>query len=80
MWNEYNNAGGIRIGSEWQRYETKEQGFMAMETLLEGYVEEFGYDLKAIRNKYCGSHCGEQDLITFKQIYQEELKNARSKN
>lgn len=63
------------VGNEYKAYPTKEQGLQALETLLQSYVDEFGYDLKAIRNRYCGNHCPEQDLITFTQIYMEELKN-----
>lgn len=45
----------------------------ALETLLAKYVERYSYDLKAIRNEYCGTHCGTQDLIEFEKIYKEEL-------
>lgn len=51
---------------------------MALETLLKLYVEKFDYDLEAIRNKYCGTHCGEQDLIEFTKIYKEELNALHS--
>ena len=75
MWSELNNPGGIMVGDEYKAYPTKEQGLQALETLLQSYVDEFGYDLKAIRNRYCGNHCGIEDLETFTQIYMEELKN-----
>lgn len=45
----------------------------ALTELLKDYVEKYDYDLKSIRQRYCGPSCGEQDLITFTEIYNEEM-------
>ena len=74
LWRDYNNAGGIKCGSEYCRYQNKEQGYNALETLLKKYVEKYGYDLKSIRKEYCGDHCGTKDLEEFEKIFEEELK------
>lgn len=44
------------------------------EDKLRDYVDEFGYDLKSIRYKYCGAHCGQKDLDSFTRLYNQELK------
>lgn len=74
LWTEYNNAGGIKCGNEYCTYPTQEQGYKSLETLLRGYVDKYGYDLKAIRERYCGIHCGSKDLIEFTKIFKEELQ------
>ena len=33
-----------------------------------------GIDFKSWREEYCGLHCGEQDLNTFIEIYNEEME------
>lgn len=75
LWQQNNNAGGIKCGNEYCSYQTKEQGYKALETLINQYIDKYGFDLKAIRKEYCGSHCGEEDLIEFQKIYEEELNN-----
>ena len=51
----------------------------ALKSKLTDYVNEFGYDLKAIRYKYCGSHCGDTDLQSFTRIFNQELKKYEDK-
>lgn len=46
----------------------------ALESLLREYVKEFRYDFDAIRTKYCGNHCGQEDTDKFIQIYKEEME------
>lgn len=75
VWLQNNNAGGIKCGNEYCSYQTKEQGYKALETLINQYIKKHGFDLSAIRYEYCGSHCGIEDLIEFEKIYQEELNN-----
>lgn len=74
LWLDYNNAGGIKCGGGYCSYQTQEQGYNALKTLLERYVEKYGYDLKSIREEYCGDHCGSEDLIEFTKIYKEEIR------
>lgn len=74
LWLDYNNAGGIKCGSEYCRYESEEQGYNALETLLKRYVEKYEYNLRDIRKEYCGIHCSEKDLIEFEKIFDEEVK------
>lgn len=79
VWNEKNNAGGIMVGSEYKSYPSKEHGLKALEKLLMAYVKDYRYNLKDIRNEYCGSHCGEEDYLTFKQIFNEEMEKMKWK-
>lgn len=72
LWNEHNNAGGIKCGVVYCSYDSEQDGMKALASLLERYVDKYGYDFKAIRYEYCGSHCGDVDLQTFKTIYHEE--------
>lgn len=74
VWHKLNNPGGIIRGGEYVRYPTKEDGMRDLEILLRKYVEEFRYDFSAIRTKYCGSHCGQEDIDKFVQIYKEEIE------
>ena len=70
LWTKWNNAGGIKCGSEYCTYDSKESGMEALENLLQGYVEKYGYDFRAIRERYC--QCGPEDYDKFMQIYYEE--------
>lgn len=72
LWASCGNAGGIKQGSEYKCYPNQEQGMSELRGLLTWYVEQFGYDFRAIRDLYC--QCGEQDYINFMQIYNEELQ------
>ncbi|QIK68763.1 glucosaminidase domain-containing protein [Erysipelothrix sp. HDW6C] len=71
LWLNSNNAGGIKCGVEYCEYQTPQDGMNDLRTLLQSYVERFGYDLKAIRDLYC--QCGYGDLETFTEIYNNEL-------
>ena len=75
MWRENFNAGGIKCGGKYCTYSSEEEGLAALRNLLNKYVEEFGYDLKGIRDKYC--QCGPEDLPKFKGIYYEELNKLK---
>ena len=71
-----NNHGGIKCGDEYCSYLTKEEGLQALETLLKGYVDLYGYDIKKIRSIYCPTTdigC-EGDYEKFIEIYESELK------
>lgn len=74
MWVNHYNAGGIKCwngNNDYCSYESEEEGLQALESLLESYVRDFGYDFKAIRNKY---NPGDgQDYERFMVIYYEEL-------
>ena len=72
--NDYNNAGGIKCGAEYCVYPTKEQGYIELEMLVMRYYLKYGTDFKSWREEYCGLHCGEQDLNTFIEIYNEEME------
>lgn len=75
MWKVHHNAGGIKCGVEYCSYESEEAGDAALEALLWKYYEAYGTDLKAIRDVYC--QCGPEDLVTFTQIYNEELNKLK---
>lgn len=68
LWLTQNNAGGVKCGKEYCSYQTKEAGLEALKTLLSRYVDNFGYDLEAIRSVYSESN----DTELFRQIYLEE--------
>lgn len=72
LWTEHNNAGGIKCGVEYCSYSSKSEGMVSLAQLLERYVDKYGYDLEAIRYEYCGSHCGDGDLQTFTEIFNQE--------
>ncbi len=72
LWLNSNNPGGIKCGLEYCSYQTQEEGMRALETLLEWYVDEYAYNLEEIRYKYCGQHCGSEDLKTFTEIFNQE--------
>ncbi|QIK58229.1 glucosaminidase domain-containing protein [Erysipelothrix sp. HDW6A] len=74
LWLDYNNAGGIKCGTEYCVYPTKEQGYTELEMLVMRYYLKYGIDFKSWREEYCGLHCGEQDLNTFIEIYNEEME------
>ena len=79
MWLTHNNAGGIKINvNEYKHYNSKNEGVQALKTLLNQYVSEFGYDIKAIRNKYCplsDKGCI-GDYERFMNIYNYELEKG----
>lgn len=77
LWQKNNNAGGIKCGSRYCSYTSKEQGVNDLKSILKGYVERHGFNLKNIRNEYCGSHCGGSDLKEFNTIFMEELNENR---
>lgn len=68
LWLTYNNPGGVKCGSEYCRYSSKEQGLQSLRTLLTKYVDRFGYDFEAIRSVYSES----DDTQLFRQIFYEE--------
>lgn len=70
LWTNGHNAGGIKCGQSYCHYETEEEGMQALERLLRIYVDQFGYDFKAIRARYC--QCGPEDYPKFMEIYYEE--------
>lgn len=70
LWLENNNAGGIKCNNGWCSYDTKDDGFYALKTLMRSYVNEFGYDSQSIRYKYCGWFCPTEDLKAFDNIYE----------
>lgn len=74
VWLRYNNAGGIKCGSDYCTYESEEQGLNALETLLQDYYSVYGTDFKRLRERYC-ENCGIEDLNEFIAIYKEELNN-----
>lgn len=79
LWLNYNNAGGIKCENVYCVYDTKESGLQALKTLLEHYISEFGYDIKAIRNKYCplsDKGCI-GDYERFTEIYNYELEKEK---
>lgn len=81
MWLVDNNAGGIKgirpDGSYgFMRYASKEKGLKALRLKLEEYVDMFGYDLQAIRYRYC-YRCGTEDLERFTRIFNEELQKIK---
>lgn len=77
LWNTHFNAGGIKnYNNEYKSYPSKKQGLQALETLLKGYVDLYGYDIKKIRSIYCPTTekgC-EGDYEKFIEIYEGELK------
>lgn len=74
MWLYQNNAGGIKRNGVYHTFDSQESGWKALEDLLyNDYYLVYGLDLRAIRNRYCGIECGEEDLIKFTEIYNEEL-------
>lgn len=75
MWQKNYNAGGIKCGIEYCTYSSEQEGLQALRNLLDRYVEEFGYNFEAIRNKYC--QCGPEDYPKFMQIYNEELNKLK---
>lgn len=75
LWQNYNNAGGIKCGNDYCRYKNKEHGYNELKELLLRYRKKYGFDLEAIRYEYCGSHCGEKDLQVFTEIFNEERNN-----
>lgn len=75
MWRENFNAGGIKCGGRYCTYSSEQEGLQALRNLLDRYVEEFGYNFEAIRNKYC--QCGPEDYPKFMQIYNEELNKLK---
>lgn len=72
VWLRYNNAGGIKCGSDYCTYESEEQGLNALEMLLQDYYTVYGTDFKRLRERYC-ENCGIEDLNEFTAIYQEEI-------
>lgn len=80
-YNVLNNFGGISCGSEYCTYETREQGLQALETLLEQYVDAFGYDIQAIRSVYCpiSDEGCIGDYEKFIEIYNEQLEKEITK-
>jgi len=77
LWLRNNNAGGMRTNGEWHKYDRQEDGLEAMSNLLATYVNELGYNFKAIRYKYCGAHCGDVDYNSFMRIYNEEINKVK---
>lgn len=80
-YNVLNNYGGISCGVEYCSYESKEQGLQALETLLEQYVDAFGYDIQAIRSVYCpiSDEGCIGDYEKFIEIYNEQLEKELNK-
>lgn len=78
LWNQHSNAGGIKnYNNEYKSYDSKKDGLEALETLLQRYVDLYGYDIKKIRSIYCpvsDSGCL-GDYEKFIEIYKEELWN-----
>lgn len=74
LWVDYNNAGGIKCGSDFCHYDTPQEGLDALGRLLHHYVYdlEMGFDLERIRTRYC-YQCGEDDLATFIKFFKEEV-------
>ena len=73
LWNTKFNAGGIKCGVEYCSYPSKEEGFKALRKLLSRYVDNHGYDLKAIRDIYSET----DDTALFTSIYNKELRIIR---
>lgn len=73
LWVHYNNPGGVKVGGRYHKYDSKEQGLEALKRLLrEDYVAVYGYDIKAIRERYC--QCGPEDYPKFMSMYRKELE------
>ena len=70
LWVHYNNAGGIKVNGVYHKYDSKEQGYKALETLIKEYYDYYGNDLKSMREHYC--QCGEEDYSKFMQILEQE--------
>ena len=68
LWLNFNNPGGVKCGSRYCYYPSKEQGLQSLRTLLARYVDKFGYDLEAIRSVYSES----DDTALFTQIFNQE--------
>lgn len=73
LWLTHNNPGGVKCGSEYCRYSSKEQGLQSLRTLLTKYVDRFGYDFEAIRSVYSES----DDTQLFRQIFYEEKEKLK---
>uniref|UniRef100_UPI001F2EDA85 hypothetical protein n=1 Tax=Erysipelothrix anatis TaxID=2683713 RepID=UPI001F2EDA85 len=57
-------------------FDAKYESILALRELLTDYVNTYGYDLKAIRSRYC-ENCGDSDLNTFTELYYKELEAFR---
>ena len=79
LWLNSFNAGGIKCGDSYCQYDNEEHGMSILKDILIDYVNVYGYDLKSIRQRYCGIHCGDSDLITFTEIFNEELTKQKTK-
>lgn len=71
LWLNGNNPGGMRCSGDWCRYDSPEEGLDHLHRLLQQYVDEFGYDFKAIRNKYAPNQ--PEDYGRFMSVYYEEI-------
>lgn len=75
LWKEKNNPGGIKkTKSEYAIFNSKDDGLNALRELLSEYVEVYGFDYKAIRNRYCpltDPECA-NDYRDFMQLMEEE--------
>lgn len=72
LWKIHNNPGGIKCGSEYCSYSSKEEGMNSLKQLLKWYHNKFGTDYKSATDLYC--QCGEDYYPLFKKIYEEEKK------
>ena len=70
LWLNRNNPGGIKCGSEYCYYDSPEQGMSALNSLLEHYVNKYGYDFEKIRSIYAPNQ--PEDYPKFITIYNEE--------
>lgn len=70
LWLNRNNPGGIKCGSEYCYYDSPEQGMSALKSLLEHYVNKYGYDFEKIRSIYAPNQ--PEDYPKFITIYNEE--------
>lgn len=70
LWEYNNNPGGIKCGTDYCTFSSKDEGMQIFEDLLQDYVDTYGYDFRAIRDRYC--QCGPEDYDKFMEIYYEE--------
>ena len=82
LWVYNNNAGGYKCNGSpneqctqdnYRIFDAKYESILALRELLIDYVNTYGYDLQAIRSRYC-ENCGESDLNTFTELYYKELE------
>lgn len=75
LWLENNNAGGIKCGSQYCKYDSQETGQKALDKLLRTYVQKYSFNIREIRYIYSGNT--PNDFENFMLVFKEELRNEK---